>query len=56
MIQLVSNIESIKGNSEDESNAENNKDDDNLELSNIYSMEPDEIRENIEIQTTRKYY
>lgn len=42
---IMSNIESIKGNNEDESNT-----DDEMKLSNIYSMEPDEIRENIQDQ------
>lgn len=46
---IMSNIESIKGNSEDESNTDDNKDDE-MKLSNIYSMEPDEIRENIQDQ------
>lgn len=39
---LVSNIDSLKGNDKD----------DNLELSNIYSMEPDKIKENIENQNS----
>ena len=49
---LVSNIDSLKGNDkENDENDENDKNDknDNLELSNIYSMEPDKIKENIEI-------
>lgn len=53
---LVSNIDSLKGNDKenDKENDENDKNDknDNLELSNIYSMEPDKIRENIEIQNS----
>lgn len=44
---IMSNIDSIKGNSEGESNVDDNKDDE-MKLSNIYSMEPDEIRENIQ--------
>ena len=47
---IMSNIESIKGNSEDENNTDDNKDDEMKKLSNIYSMEPDEIRENIQDQ------
>lgn len=46
---IMSNIESIKGNSEDESNADDNNDDE-MKLSNIYSMQPGEIRENIQNQ------
>lgn len=51
---IVSKIEHIKENGEDESNTDDNKDnnkDDEMKLSNIYSMEPGEIRENIHSQS-----